>query len=70
MKDSAKKRRCCPSPQEVLTVATALSILLTEDLTSAEATNLSNFLNLLSVQVAVVAEQKRFCGEEEPQILV
>ncbi len=70
MEDSAKKRKNCPSPQEVLTVATTLSILLTEGLTAEEATNLSNFLNLLSIQVAVVAEQKKFCGEEEPQILI
>ena len=70
MKDDTAKRQCCPSPQEVLTLATTLSILLTNDLTADEAANLSNFINLLSVQVAVVAEQKRFCNKGEPEVLV
>ncbi len=61
MKDKAFRHNCCTPPQELVSLATALSIALTNGLNTEEIEAVSNFLELLSVQVAVIGAQQKFC---------
>ncbi len=70
MKDKAFKNKCCIPPQELVTLATALSIALTNGLNSEEIEALSNFLELLSVQVAVIGAQQQFCKKGETELII
>ncbi len=66
---NGQKKDCLP-PEELLTLATAISIALTQGLSIKEIDNLSNFFSLLSVQTAAISSQKSYCSGEGTQLIV
>ncbi|MFA9382025.1 MAG: hypothetical protein ACERKO_13300 [Acetanaerobacterium sp.] len=65
-----QKRRDCIPPEEFVALATALAITLTRGLSTAEIDSLSNFFQLLAVQIAAISSQKSFCSGEGSDLLV
>ena len=59
--DAHKNKKCCPSPAEIFTTASALSAFLAANLDQREINTVINLLSLVTANLSAVVTQQEIC---------